>query len=572
MSDYVNLTPEQIERLMAQGCRADNWPDVLVDRAFDASAVHGCAFRGRVEIGRGAALSDARLRNVRIGDGVRIEGVALIECTGESSFGVGVPVAAVNEGGGREVPLHPTMTAQTAYLMAMYRHRKATVAKLSEITEQERAAARDTLCTLGPGAVITGCGVLRDVNIGASARLEGVQHLENGTVLSATDAPAHVGHGVRAVDFLFARSSRVESGASLRRCFVGQGCHIEEGFTAIDSLFFANSVMAAGEAVSIFAGPYTVSHHKSTLLIAGLFSFFNAGSGANQSNHLFKTGAVHQGINERGCKYGSNAYVMLPARTGAFNTVLGRHSSHHDSSVFPYSYILEEEGRSWLMPGAVLRSWGTVRDLRKWPARDARQGGADDLVNFEEHNPYIAARIARGLDAAEKLLADAGRESYTYNRLKIRQTMLRRGRDLYRLALDASLGAMAEAGGPKDGPGRGEWVDLAGMYAPQELIEHLLDDIDNGAHRDMLSVRRALEEVHARFKDYAYVWTLSQTDQNLADLTERGATARQTLYNYALEDSAKDAAGLMATGYGIDSRDPQVVAADFEAVRGVPLK
>ena len=41
-------------------------------------------------------------------------------------------------------------------------------------------------------------------------------------------------------------------------------------------------------------GPYTVSHHKSSLLIAGMFSFFNAGSGSNQSNHLFKSGAVHQ--------------------------------------------------------------------------------------------------------------------------------------------------------------------------------------------------------------------------------------------------------------------------------------
>ena len=66
----------------------------------------------------------------------------------------------------------------------------------------------------------------------------------------------------------------------------------------------------------MFAGPYTVSHHRATLLIAGYFSFFNAGSGANQSNHMYKSGPVHQGVHLRGCKFGSDAYVLLPASTG----------------------------------------------------------------------------------------------------------------------------------------------------------------------------------------------------------------------------------------------------------------
>ena len=82
-------------------------------------------------------------------------------------------------------------------------------------------------------------------------------------------------------------------------------------FSAENSVFFANSEAFHGEAVSVFGGPYTVTHHKSSLLIAGMYSFFNAGSGTNQSNHMYKLGPVHQGILERGSKTGSFAYLLM---------------------------------------------------------------------------------------------------------------------------------------------------------------------------------------------------------------------------------------------------------------------
>ena len=53
-----------------------------------------------------------------------------------------------------------------------------------------------------------------------------------------------------------------------------------------------------------------MTHHKSTLLIAGLFSFMNAGSGSNQSNHMYKLGPIHQGILERGAKTSSDSYIL----------------------------------------------------------------------------------------------------------------------------------------------------------------------------------------------------------------------------------------------------------------------
>ena len=148
---------------------------------------------------------------------------------------------------------------------------------------------------------------------------------------------------VKARDFIAVEDSTIDTGATCHRCFIGERAIVANGFTAENSLFFSGSHCENGEAVAIFAGPFTVSHHKSSLLISGLFSFFNAGSGTNQSNHLFKGGAVHQAVHLRGCKFASNAYVMAPAIEGAYTMIMGRHHHHHDTSAIPFSYLIESD-------------------------------------------------------------------------------------------------------------------------------------------------------------------------------------------------------------------------------------
>ena len=91
---------------------------------------------------------------------------------------------------------------------------------------------------------------------------------------------------------------------------MGQACVLKQNYSASDSLFFSNSQGMNGEASAVFAGPFTVTHHKSTLLISGMFSFMNAGSGSNQSNHMYKLGPIHQGILERGAKTTSDSLFM----------------------------------------------------------------------------------------------------------------------------------------------------------------------------------------------------------------------------------------------------------------------
>ena len=269
------------------------------DRGNDGlHARHGTRlrFRGTVRIGTGVRLRNVgRLSGCDIGAGATVEDTSAVEATGRSSFGSGIPAAAVNEAGGREIPLFTGLTSQLAYIIAMYRHRPATVERLLGMAEREfTLPAAASLCTVGPGARISSCGILRNVAIGPDAVVEGASFLSNGTVASHPGQRTYIGPGVKMRDFIVCGNSIIDNGTVAERCFFGNATRAS-ALTATDSLFFAGSHCDNGEACSVLAGPYTISHHKSTLLIAGMFSFFNAGSGTNQSNHLLKSGPVHQG-------------------------------------------------------------------------------------------------------------------------------------------------------------------------------------------------------------------------------------------------------------------------------------
>ncbi len=587
---YRTLTEKEIGQLSSQGCRAERWSDVSVAENFSAAQIFNCCFRGRVSIGENVTILNigSYIANYAIGDNVRIENCGVVETVGSTCFGNGEMVAVVNEAGGREVPIFNRLTAQLAYLMAMYRHRTKSVRNLYRLVEEYCRKNTSDTGAIGQGAVLTGCRIVRNVNVGPHATLEGLDILSNVSVNSTEADKTYVGVGVKAYDSIFSAGSTIDNGSVLKHCFVGEACVIDYNYTAEHSLFFANSHCANGEACSIFAGPYTVSHHKSTLLIAGIFSFFNAGSGSNQSNHLFKTGPVHQGVHERGCKFSSDAYVMLPAREGAFSIVLGRHTSHHDTALFPFSYLTEDEGKSYLVPAACLRSYGTVRDLAKWPQRNRRNAANLDIIRYEEHNPFIAGHIAQAIDTSEKMLSKEGIDTYVYNRVRIKQVMVRRGLQLYRLALAASIGEMLragrEAGVDKLPSGNnvalGTWVDLAGMFAPKTSVELLLDRIESGRVKDIALIAEALEDINAHYVEYAYRWAEDAlegqvgsrpTPQEITDAIARGQEAIAQLKVLTDEDARRDRDIMMSTGYGIDSDSETDIASDYAAVRGLDM-
>ena len=313
-----------------------------------------------------------------------------------------------------------------------------------------------------------------------------------------------------------------------------------------------------------------------------MFSFMNAGSGSNQSNHMYKSGPVHQGVHLRGCKFGSDAYVLLPASTGVFTIVTGRHYNHHDTEKMPFSYLLEEADDSILLPGVNLRSYGTARDIGKWPSRDRRRGVAHDIIRYELMNPYTAGRVLDAIGECRALMERyPTAEVVTWNRVKIKMHSLKKGLMLYTQALRGYLGELfAEGGDVPPDPSMREWIDLAGMIAPKSRIEALLDRVDAGAVADTDAFVGELESIDRDYGSDERRWALYAlavflgksedriTPDDIASLVEQGARDRAALAAAIAQDAGRDFAPAMSVGYGID--DGERRAEDFRAVRGEP--
>ena len=465
---YRNLQFVEIEQLKKQGCTAESWDSVRVRDPFDPERLQQVRFFGNISLGifdedvtlpeRGkqpTGIYNSTLRNCTVGDNVLIQNVqnlhrydvqhhAVLDnirsmsVTGFSSFGNGTEIEVLNEGGGRELPIYDQLSAQIAYMLVHFRYNEALTKKLLKLIEDYCESRKRDRGIAGSYVKITDSGIIRNVDIGEGTEISGVQLLEDGTLAGSHEDPVKIGQAVIAKHFIVQSGSQISDGVLLDKCFVGQGVRLGKQFSAEGSAFFANSEGYHGEAVSLFAGPYTVTHHKSTLLIAGMFSFYNAGSGTNQSNHMYKLGPIHQGILERGAKTGSLSYMLWPCTVGAFSVVTGKHTTNFEAADFPFSYITAEEGKSQLTPAMNLFTVGTRRDSEKWPARDRRKDSRKyDRIHFDLFNPRTIGKVLKGMEILGELSEKSRKEQefVSYKGLVIKRLLLRSGLKYYRIAV-----------------------------------------------------------------------------------------------------------------------------------------
>ncbi|MAE62428.1 MAG: hypothetical protein CMJ49_13860 [Planctomycetaceae bacterium] len=625
---YRALREGERAKLIGQGCSAQDWSGVMVADGFSAGRVRDVHFNGAVKIGKltgevgetvrkcaglfGAWIGDCvigddvRIANVGghvanydIGDGALIEDVGRVETNPGATFGHGVRVRVLNEGGGREVVLFDELNAQFAYLMCMYRYRPGLVARLEGIAARATAAAKSDRGRIGAGAVVRGVARMVDVNIGDGAVVEAATSLVNGTVLSDAARRTTIGAGVGAADFVIAEGASVLTGAMVDSSYVGQGCCVEHGFSLSHSLMFAHSHAAQGEGCSWFCGPFGVTHHKSSLLVAVATSFLNVGSGTNQSNHMYKVGAVHEGRLERGVKTGSDSYLIWPSRLGAFSTVLGRHTRSIDTSVFPFSLVMgTAEGKSRVAPGFNVSRIGHARHEAGWLECAAGRGARGrDRISGEVFGPYTVGRMIEAAAELERLDASMGDDeaTTTVGGAELTRDAIEKGRRFYAVGIEMYLleqvvarleaGAangetVAEALETADGAAAGDaWVDVGGLVMGRARLDGLCGAIESGAIADVDGFFAALDGIERRCREDAWAWVKrayashagadldAMDDAAMGAMAQRFLKARGAHFRAVLEDAAKDFDEGSRVGYGQDG-DATDAAADFEAVRG----
>jgi NDP-sugar pyrophosphorylase family protein len=630
MSPFRKLTSDEISALTMQGCRCDNWDLILVSEGFTPENIFGSTFSGHIkigvfvekaefpggvkkqsgiynsvihesEIGDNTYISHIKnyIANYRIGNNVVIENSELICVTGATTFGNGTRVDVLDETGGRQIPIYDHLSSHIAYILTFYRHHPELIQKLESMVQRFSEDKKSETGYIGNYSRIINCKQITNTFIGDGAKMNGVNRLHEGSVNSTADAPIVVGSGVVADHFIISSGSEVSDGAVLTNCFVGQGCTLGKHYSAIHSLFFANCQGFNGEACSVFAGPYTVTHHKSTLLIAGMFSFLNAGSGSNQSNHMYKLGPIHHGVVDRGSKTTSDSYLLWPARVGPFTLVMGRHYKNADTSDMPFSYLIENKDESWLVPGVNLRSVGTIRDAIKWPKRDKRLGtDLLDSINYNLLSPYTIRRMVNGQKILKNLKMVSARdyESYMWGATHIKKNSLDRGIQLYEMAIIKFLGnsfisrinrchhcktfeELKKCLSAKNKIGKGDWIDLAGLIAPKSQIDYLVSKIISGRITALSEIDKFLKQLHLEYYEYEWTWAFELyeehyntsfdiiTIERLIQLIEDWKKSVVGLDWLLYEDAKKEFALTSMTGFGIDG-DQEIKKLDFEGVRG----
>lgn len=587
MYDYRLLSDEEIGILEENGCTAEDWTSLNVDYDFNPAFIRNVRFYGTVNLGvfeknievtngfmKHSGISNATLRNVTIGDNCLIENVgcyinnyvigdeccicnvATMETTAEATFGEGNTISVLNEAGNGNVVLFRGLTANIAALMVAHPDDKDLSAALKTMARNDISQRLADRGTIGNRVRITNTTEITNTNIDDNCEVNGACRLSDCTLAAAPDDSVYIGSGVICENSIIADGSSVLNSAKVFNCYVGEACQITNGFTAESSLFFVNTYMANGEACAAFCGPFSASHHKSSLLIGCMTSFYNAGSCTNFSNHAYKMGPVHYGTLERGSKTASGSHTLLPATIGAFSMCMGKISGHPDTRRLPFSYIIGTGRDTVLVPGKNIATVGLYRDISKWPRRDVRMESAKNtLINYDWLSPFTINEIMEGREELARLLRIQGEAAavYEYEGCKISGKSLRRGLRSYDMAVELFIGEVLMSHDLDDrcaASGAGGWSDLSGLLLPSSEVERVIEKIKLG----IISTVNDLTEVFVAYNDMygEYLWTFTVslikyylgkdelTEEDFELMRERGKAAREAWLDEIRRDAEKE--------------------------------
>ena len=549
MNDYRPLTSEEIEVLKHNDCWAEDWTSVNVAEDFKPSFMHRVMLYGEVNIGsfeknvevsqgfvKHSGINNATLRNVTIGDDCLVENVgnfinnytigddcyisniSIMETTEGATYGEGNLISVLNEVGEGNVILFSDLNSQLAAFMVKHFSDKELKEKIRQLIKTDIDNKMPDRGRIGNNVKIVNTKEITNCVINDFCEVNGAARLSDCTLLGSAHGSVYIGTGVIAENTIIAEGSSVINSVKIQDCYVGEACQLSNGFTASASVFFANSFMSNGEACAAFCGPFTASHHKSSLLIGGMFSFYNAGSATNFSNHAYKMGPMHWGTLERGSKTASGAYLLMPATLGAFSVCFGKLMHHPDTRNLPFAYLIADGDKMFLIPGRNITTVGLYRDIKKWPKRDLRAPeNRKSIVNFDWLSPYSVGEILKGKKILEKLREVTGDNvsQYLYHEYIIPASSLHKGIKYYDIALRIYMGAVLkrmlkrdpELTPPSSEIGQGDWDDLSGLLLPISEEQAIIDDLKNGSIDKILDLLARFEEIDANYRDYQWAWT-----------------------------------------------------------------
>jgi hypothetical protein len=185
--------------------------------------------------------------------------------------------------------------------------------------------------------------------------------------------------------------------------------------------------------------------------------------------------------------------------------------------------------------------------------------------------------------------------SYAYNNMIIKGPSLDRGIAMYQTGINKFLGnslikrlekiqfktikELQKKLEPDKSYGNGEWVDLAGLIAPQTVVNKLLDDIESGKIKSLQHIEEEFRDMHKSYYYWEWIWSCERiegeagkpinkfTAADVIAMVEKWKKSVIDLDKMLYEDARKEFTLSSMTGFGIDGGE-DIKRLDFEQVRG----
>jgi hypothetical protein len=453
---WRHLRADEIETLVKNGNRCDDWDKFLVSDPFQASLVRNSEFFGLVRIGKlervilehhdmkvPTGIVDSLVISCDIGDNCALHAVSYLayyllgdnvillnidemSTTNHAKFGNGIVkegesedvriwIDLMNEAGGRSVMPFDGMTPADACLWATFRDDAELVARLGDITQRQFDPRRGFYGTVGDQCVIKHSRILKDVRVGPHCYIKGANKLKNLTINSSREEPSQVGEGVELVNGIVGLGCSIFYGCKAVRFVTGNNVKLKYGARLIHSYLGDNSTVSCCELLNNLVFPAHEQHHNNSFLAASLvLGQSNIAAGVTiGSNHNSRAndGEIRAGRGfwpglcttlKHSCRFAS--YVLL---------VKGNYPAELNIPL-PFALVSDDPGgnRLTVMPAYwwLYNMYALARNTWKFQTRDKRRTKTQQ-VEYDCFAPDTAEEMFHALGLLETWTARAWRRS-----------------------------------------------------------------------------------------------------------------------------------------------------------------
>ena len=470
---------------------------------------------------------------------------------------VRVWLEVMNEIGNRKIMPFDGMTTADAYLWAKYTDDVRLQERLKEITQNSFDDQRGYYGTIGASCVIKNCWILKDAKVGPHCYIKGASKLKNVTINSSEEEPSQIGEGVILVNGITGYGCRIFYSVVATRFVLGDNCNLKYGARLIHSVLGDNSTISCCEVLNNLIFPSHEQHHNNSFLISAcVMGQSNMAAGATIGSNHNSRATDGEIVASRGFWPGLCSSVKHSSKFASFTLLSKADYPNELNIMLPFCLVNNNTAKNELevMPAYwwMYNMYAIARNTSKYLSRDKRRRKVQN-IEFETLAPdtmeeTIEARKLLEVWVAKAQLRAKGEDPGTYDYyalralgkqlldhepdtvdalevlgedmekghrkvriLKPRQAYHAYGDMITYYAVNTILHYLESH--PEDdihtlsahmkGKRLRKWINLGGQTMPQEDVDQLRSDINNG-------VLNNWEEIHQRYNE---LWTRYQAEK-----------------------------------------------------------